>query len=328
MSQSRNVAPKPSDAGAESIGALPRPIIRKMRWPFPIIWIVPLVAAALTGYFLYERHRERGNEITIEFNEAPGLKPGESALIVRGVTVGQVKSVELSKDLQHVEIRARLATAYDSVARADTVFWLVRPEISLENISGLNTLMSGPYIEANPGSGAPSKSFKGLEQPPRPNFHGLKVVLHANTLGSLTPDSPVNYRGIKVGVVQDIRLSDEADSVNVTVIIWDRYRNLVRSNSEFWFVKGADIKGGLFSGLKLQLDSLRSILTGGVAFATPEKNPGDPVSEESQFFLNEESKDEWLKWKPKIPIEAKEAKIKSDKDESKSGSGLMPGVKH
>ncbi len=246
---------------------------------------------------------------------------------MRGVTVGQVKSVQLSKDLQHVEVRARLATAYDSVARADTVFWLVRPEISLENISGLNTLMSGPYIEANPGSGAQTKSFKGLEQPPRREFDGLKVILHANALGSLTLDSPVNYRGIKVGVVQDIRLSDEADSVNVTVIIWDRYRDLVRSKSQFWVVKGADIKGGLFTGLKVQLDSIRSILTGGVAFATPEKDPGNPVSEESQFFLNEESKDEWLKWKPKIPVEAKEAKIESGKDEKKSGGGVMSGVK-
>ncbi len=79
MSQPKNVAPKQSDAETESTGALPRPIIRKMRWPFPLIWVVPVVAAALTGYFLYERHRERGREITIEFTEAPGLKPGESA---------------------------------------------------------------------------------------------------------------------------------------------------------------------------------------------------------------------------------------------------------
>ncbi len=312
---------------SKSMSDPPRAIVRKMRWPFPIIWIVPVVAAALAGYFLYQRHQERGSEITIQFNEAQGLKPGESALVVRGVTVGQVKSVELSEDLQHVNVQARLATAYSSIAKTDTVFWLVRPEISLENVSGLNTLMSGPYIEANPGDGAPTKTFKGLEQAPRRDPHGMKIILHADQIGQLTLDSPVNYRGIQVGVVQDIRLSDVADSVNVTVVVWNRYRDLVRSNSQFWVVKGAELKGGLFTGVKLQLDSLRSILTGGVAFATPEKNSGEAVAENSQFFLNDQSKDEWLKWKPKIPIEPHESRIK-ETDESKSGGGLLGGTKH
>lgn len=105
-----------------------------------------------------------------------------------------------------------------------------------------------------------------------------------------------------MGVVQDVQLDSEADSADVIVHIWNRYKDLVRTNSQFWMIKGAGVEGSLFGGVKLKPNSLQSVVTCSVAFATPEKNPGNLVSAGAQSFLSEEAKEEWLKWKPKIHI--------------------------
>lgn len=316
---------EPSNAAhRESSEALPQPKIRKMRWPFPLIWIVPIVAAALAGYYLFDYHREHGLELEIQFTDGSGLTKEQTTLQVRGVIVGRVQAMTFSDDHKHAIAHCRINTDYSFVARQHTQFWLVKPELSLNNISGLSTIVSGPYIEARPGDGPPVFHFDGLLEPPIIDGPGVKVVLHADQLGQLVLRSPVMYRGIEVGLVQDIRLSDEADAANVTLYIWEPYSVLIRNNTQFWPEKGIDLKGGLFGGVKLKVDSLRALLTGGVAFATPE-NPGPEIQSGAQFNLNEQSKPEWLKWKPKIRIPGGQAPVAAQpKEQSK---GALPSLK-
>ena len=76
-------------------------------------------------------------------------------------------------------------------------------------------------------------------------------------LERLQPDVPVYYRGIEVGNVQNIQLGRDAAGVDIHVFVRRQYAVLVRLNSRFWVVTGADLKGGLFSGVHLKLDSLR-----------------------------------------------------------------------
>jgi paraquat-inducible protein B len=255
------------------------------------------------------------------------VKPGDTVVAVRGVAVGRVGSMELSGDHQHVLVHVRLTAADSSIARHDTLFWLVRPEVSLETISALSTVISGPYIEARPGGGAPATSFQGLTQAPIATTPGINIELRAERVGQLNADSPVTYRGIQVGVVQDVRLDDEADSADVTVHIWDRYKVLVRTNSQFWMIKGADVEGSLLGGVKLHLNSLRALVSGGVAFATPEKNPGNLVTPGAQFFLSEQAKEEWLKWKPKIRIPPHAAAPHPQSPAAQPQKNMLPSLK-
>jgi paraquat-inducible protein B len=149
-------------------------------------------------------------------------------------------------------------------------------------------------------------------------------VLHADRLGEITLDSPVTYRGVQVGNVQDIRLSDVADSTNITVFIWEPYTVLVRTNSAFWSVKGADLKGDLLNGIKLNINSLRSILTGSITFATPDKPIGKQIPSDGYFILNDAPRDEWLTWKPKIPISPGENSPPPPGVVPNSGSPALP----
>ena len=304
----------------------PRPIIKKMRWPFPIIWIVPVVAACLAGYYLYQHHQENGTQITIQFDDGSGIKPGETTVALHGVTIGHVKSIELTGDHQHAIAQVQLETSAEFLARADTLFWIVKPEVSFQNISGLNTLVSGPYIDCRPGEGAVTKTFAGLLSPPMIIGPGVKIILAADQIAQLSVDSPVTYRGLQVGIVKDIRLASTADSVNVTVFIWDHYKYLARTNSQFWMLKGADIQGSIFSGLKLKLGSVQNLLSGGVAFATPEKNYGEFITEGSTFVLHDQPKDDWLKWKTKIQLPTDDANKLEQKSAADSEKKQLPGI--
>ncbi len=296
-------------AEREDTAELPAARVTRRRWSAAVIWIVPLVAALVAGYLIYGRLKERGPEITIQFRDGSGIRVGQTPILYRGVQVGEVTGVGLSKDQRHVEIRARLQRSAAAIAREGSVFWVVRPEVGIGTITGLGTVITGPEIQALPGSGEERSQFTGLDSAPAAlELRGLKVVLRTSRLGSLQRNSPVYYRGVEVGVVQEATLSPDATGVHVHALIRNRYAPLVRANSVFWNVSGVSLSGGLFKGVQFKLESLRSLAAGGINFATP--NDSARAVEDGQVFpLHAEGRREWLNWAPRIPL-------RLDQDES------------
>jgi len=184
----------------------PHPIVTRIRWNALLIWLVPVVALGIAGYYLYDYLQDHGTLITIKFRDGSGLKPGETIVAHLGVQIGQVETVRLSPDQSQVLVGVRLGRAANGFARGGSLFWIVRPEVSTESISGLGTITSGPFLEAAPGSGDPDTEFTGLEQAPKALGPGLTLTLHAVRLERLQRDSPVYYHGIQVGVIQNIEL--------------------------------------------------------------------------------------------------------------------------
>lgn len=282
---------------------LPEAKIRRNRWNLSIVWVVPLLAAIVAGYLIYGRVQEFGPAITIRFKNGGGLKVGQTPINYRGVQIGEVTAIDLSEDQQEVVVKARLRRSAAPIARGGALFWIVRPDAGLYNIAALGTVFTGPEIEVAPGTGKPQSEFVGLESSPVPlEGKGLKVVLVTGHLGSLRPGSPVYYRGIEVGTVQDIRLSSNAVAAEIHLFIKQRYARLVRSGSRFWNVSGVDVNVGLFRGVEVNLESLRSLVLGGVAFATPSDPKAEPVRNGTVFSLYEKAEKEWLDWAPAIPI--------------------------
>jgi paraquat-inducible protein B len=287
-----------------AVAELPRPVVKKMRWPFPLVWLVPVLALVVAGYYYREHLKEQGPEIVLKFKDAGGLRPGQTQVTHRGVPVGKVTKVELSGDRLWARVHVRLDRAEDSFARTGTSFWVVRPEISGLSISGLGTVVSGPYIEAMPGGGERSTEFVGLAKAPLTAEDGLVVILHTDHLEHLSADAPVYYRGVQVGIIQAAQLGEDASRVDVYLLVWPQYRALVHTDTEFWVMNGFDLKGGLFTGVKAKLDSLTALVSGAVAFATPDEGKGVPAETGAEFPLNEEEKKEWSKWAPKISMTA------------------------
>jgi len=289
------------DAGAPD--DLPRARMKRHRWSFPVMWIVPAIAALIAGYLVYDQVREFGPKITIRFKDGSGLKAGRTLIQYSGVRVGEVKVVKLSEDLHDVVVEARLLRSAAALAREGSVFWIVRLGTELQDISNLGTVITGAYIQVLPGTGEPKTDFVGMEGSQAAlEPDGLEVVLHTKRLGSLKPSSPVYYRGIEVGAVRSVQLSAEATAAEIHVLIKPRFVKLVRSGSKFWNSSGADVKFGLFSGLEINVESLKSLVGGGIVFATPNDPKAKQVRNGTAFFLYDQPDKDWLEWAPRISI--------------------------
>jgi paraquat-inducible protein B len=279
----------------------------------PLIWVVPLLAVVVGAWMLLRDLRHRGPEITIEFSDATGLEAGTTVLQYKGVSSGLVDSVALKPDLSGTLVKVRVDKGAGDLARTGALFWIVRPEIGLGGVSGLDTLLSGVHLTVRPGSGPPATQFKGLEKAPPPEIpnRGKTFVLQSDRLGSLTTGAPIFYREFKVGEVETSRLADDSTSVLVRIHLEEPYVDLVRTNTRFWNTGGFNFKVNLM-GAQLKDTSLESLLSGGVAFASPDGDAFAPAAPDgTRFTLVADPEKEWLKWNPSIPIKSPESVSKS-----------------
>jgi len=297
-----------SPKNSEALDKLPRAKMRQHRWAFPVMWVVPVIAALLAAYLVYDQVREFGPTITIRFKDGSGLKAGRTPIQYNGVRIGEVKSVMLSEDLRDVVVEARLLRSAASVAREGSVFWIARLGSELQDISNLGTVITGAYIQVLPGTGKPQSDFIGMEDSQAALVpDGLEIVLRANRLGSLKPSSPVYYRGIEVGAVRAVQLSADATVAEIHALIKPRYVKLVRTSTKFWNSSGADVKFGLFSGLEINVESLKSLVAGGIVFATPNDPQAKQAKNGAVFPLYDQPAKDWLEWAPKISIPSEES---------------------
>lgn len=265
----------------------PAPAIRARR-RLPLVWLVPLVAVAIAGWLGWTTLRERGPLITIHFETGEGLEAGKTRIKHKDVELGIVQGVELAADLSHVSVTAQMSRAAAAHLRENTRFWVVKPRIGAGGVSGLGTLLSGAYIELDPGSGERRNDFVGLEEPPvvRSGAAGRSFTLHGDRLGSIEPGAPVFYRDIAVGEVQRIRFGEMAETVDVQVFVRAPYDEFVYDGSRFWRASGISVTTGP-NGVHLELESLRALLSGGIAFDTPiQARSGERATAGREFVLH------------------------------------------
>ena len=205
---------------------------------------------------------------------------------------GTVDSVRLSKDLSHVVVGATMVKEVETHLKDGARFWVVQPEISLSGVTGLNTLVSGDYIAFEPGAGKDTKTFKGLDRPPieADPAAGTKYVLSADNLGSLSKGAPIYFRGVTVGKVLDTTLAQDDSAVVVEIYITKPHDKLIHDGTLFWNVSGVKLDLGDILNASIQVASLQSLLSGGIAFANP-PDPGAAAQAGARFtLLNAEPK--------------------------------------
>jgi len=272
-------------SGHDPSGAAPAAVVER-KSGFSLVWIVPIVAALIGAWLWWDALQKRGPEITIEFHTAEGLEAGKTKILFKSVEVGEIGSVELKPDLSGVVCRAEMGPKTGPLLRESARFWVVRPRIGLAGISGLGTLLSGAYIEVDPGrEGDLTRSFVGLEEPPQTPLDapGLKLALDADALGSVGVGSPVSHRGLTVGKVEGYHLLSDGDALRIDIYIDPAYAHHVRADSRFWNASGIDLSFGA-EGLKFTATSLVSLLSGGVEFDTVGDESDSPPGKSGTLY--------------------------------------------
>ncbi|GJM24397.1 MAG: hypothetical protein DHS20C16_08120 [Phycisphaerae bacterium] len=267
-----------------------------------LIWIVPLLALILVGWIGYRAWYLRGTVITIHLDEGYDLRAGDDVRY-RGIAVGTIRSVVLGRNLDGIEIEAALHSNASGLARAGSRFWVVRPQLDVTGVAGLETIVGPRYLAVIPGDGPPSDRFVGLNDPPfvesiEPG--DLEITLATPRRGSLRAGAPVLYRQVQVGTILSVGLASDSASVEARVRIHKPYVRLIRPETQFWNAGGIDATFGI-RGMSIQTESIESLLAGGVGLATP-PFAGEVVRNGHRFRLADDADEEWLAWEPAIPI--------------------------
>lgn len=254
---------------------LPEALARRRRLP-QLVWVVPLVAALIGLWLVWQAVSQRGPSVQISFLSAEGLEAGKTRIRYKDVDVGEVTHIALSEDRRRVVVTAQLIKAAEPFLVEDTRFWVVRPRVSGGKISGIGTLLSGAYIGVDVGkSETPGREYEGLEVPPivTNGLPGKLVVLRAADVGSLDVGAPLFYRRLEAGEVVAVDLDGDGRHVTIRAFVhapFDRYLN---AHTRFWNASGVDLSLDA-NGVRLQSQSLASVVLGGIAFETPGDDPG------------------------------------------------------
>lgn len=269
-------------------GELPRPVLKHRRFNASLIWLIPALAALVALSLVVSNWLQAGPQITISFQSAEGLDAGKTPVKYKNVVIGRVKKIHLSSDRNRVLVTVALEKSAEGFATQDTRFWVVRPRIGLGGVSGIDTLLSGAFIGADVGdSKEPREEFKGLEAPPAVNHGapGRSFILHSDDLGSLDIGSPVYYRRIQVGRVASYELDKDGKGVSLHIFVDGPNDKFVTRSTRFWNASGVDVSIGA-NGLKLNTQSLATVLAGGVAFQDPAgPHDGTPAAEDAGYKL-------------------------------------------
>lgn len=280
-------------------------VVSKKRSRFSFVWIVPIIAALAGAWITITTIRNQGPEITIVFKSAEGLEANKTQIKFNGVEVGEIKSIQLADDYKSVIATARMSPRTEEFLHKDTQFWVVRPQISGANISGLSTLISGAYIGMEAGhSKEGARKFTALDNPPLEvdGITGRYFTLKTPNLGSLGPGTPIYFRRVQAGQVASYQMDEDGKYVDVKIFVQSPYDQFVTTDTRFWNASGLNVSLSA-SGLQLQTESFLSILIGGVAFETPEKSLDLPAAPENTVFTLSQSREEAFRPPPVNPQE-------------------------
>jgi paraquat-inducible protein B len=236
------------------------------------IWIIPLVAVAIGAWLAWDTLSKEGPTIKISFESGEGLQAGQSQLKYKDIVFGTVKSLELSPDRTHVIMTVATTRQAEPLLTEGTIFWVVKPRLFAGNVSGIETLLSGSYIGMLPAAkaGSSQREFVGREDPPVLGAYipGRTFLLKSKRVGAVSVGSPIFFRDLNVGEVLGWDVADMAEYVTIHAFVRAPYDTYVHDQTRFWNASGVSIKlGG--TGVEVQMESLKALLLGGVAFETP-----------------------------------------------------------
>jgi paraquat-inducible protein B len=290
----------------EQRAAVPRAATRRSR-RISVIWVIPLVAIAIGAWLAWDTWSKEGPTIRISFDTGEGLQAGQSQLKFKDIVFGTVKSLELSPDHTHVVVTVATTHQAKPLLTDQTIFWVVKPRLFAGNVSGLETLLSGSYIGMLPGeaAGKAQHEFVGREDPPilLANVPGHTFLLKAERLGSISLGSPVFFRDLNVGEVLGWDIADMAEYVTIRAFVRAPYDSYVHDETRFWNASGVSVKlAG--AGVEVQMESLKALLLGGIAFETPTAESRTQISLENHVFplFRDRERADAASYTRKIPV--------------------------
>jgi paraquat-inducible protein B len=258
-----------------------------------IIWFIPVIALIFGLWLGITAISEQGKTIQVEFENGVGIVPNKTEVRYKGLVTGMVKTVSPSDDLQHVIATIEMSKKFTDYLTENTRFWLVTADISLQGVSGLETLVSGSYINILPKPDESGSFFKSTQSyfvaqdgPPPLDMStpGLHLTLETTVLGSISQNSPITFKQMTIGYVSSYKYIENTKKIALNIFIEPEFAHLIKENSLFWNASGVQVTASLSTGVKVNTESLASIISGGIAVDTLSYQVELPPASNGQIF--------------------------------------------
>ncbi|OCG20074.1 hypothetical protein A9G22_01805 [Gilliamella sp. App2-1] len=259
------------------------------------IWIIPIVTAIVGLWIIYSHFTNKGTSFTLLAKDASGIVAGKTVIKNRSVDVGIVDEVTLSDDYKQVVIKGRIYNDMVPLLKNDSIFWVVKPEIGRDGVTGLGTILSGVYIELIAGNDTHSfqnKPFVLSDTPPLsdPSIKGIRLNLESEQNGVIPRGASVMFHGYRVGNVETSEFDVEARKMKYQIFITKPYDVLVTQNVRFWKEGGINLTLSSL-GANLDVPSLDVLMSGGISFDLPDGSKlGAPAEQNAVYKLYEDKK--------------------------------------
>lgn len=270
--------------------------ITKKSKKISIVWIIPFITLIISAILIWNNSFNKGSQITVSIIDADGIEAGKTLVKLHSVTIGKVTQVSLDENFNSAILTIQMNKGTDSLLRSDTLFWVVKTRVRGIDISGLDTLLSGAYIQCEVGNDPTySRSFKALETPPvtKPNVQGVNLNLQYKGTKTLVTGDPVLYKGFSVGNILSSEFDIDNNLVKHTIFIQDPYAKLLTNSTRFWVSSGIDFSLNT-SGLTVETESLNNLLQGSISFDNFSSYSSGSISLEKPFTVFDSKKSAYL----------------------------------
>ncbi len=226
--------PEPNRA-IPTASIVPAQTVAANRWRTRLWWLTAVCTVIAIGLAI-SSFRTQGKVLLVHFKEGHGLKAGDT-LHYRGIDIGAVTKVVVADNLEGVDVVIQLAPGNEKFAVAGSEFWIQRARLRLGQMSGLDTVLGAKYVGVIPGDGAgkPQYEFTGLENPLGiTDGEATEIRIQFPAGEGLEVGDAVRYRGIAVGEVTVVELTELADGVWVGVRLVGAARTFAQAGTQFW----------------------------------------------------------------------------------------------
>ena len=203
-----------------------------------------------------------------------------------GLTVGKVEKLELQNARKQIKATAYVeGQYYPLLAKAGSKFNVISPEISTSGVKNIDAALQN-YISVEAGSGKTETQFSLEDTDTLKTTYdsGFPVIVETSDAQGIQVEAPVLYRGMQVGIVKKMSLSELGDRVFIHLAIEHKYQHLVRNNTEFWAASGYTMDISL-QGVSMNSGTMSQLLNGGIAFSTPSGRVVQPQAKPNRHFL-------------------------------------------
>ncbi|MGF6087985.1 intermembrane transport protein PqiB [Pseudomonas sp. 18173] len=183
------------------------------------------------------------------FTENLGSLEVGSPVLYKQVKVGSVQSYQFSRTKKQLIIGVHIEKEYEDLVNASTRFWNASGITLTGGLTGgiqvksesLQSLMAGGIAFETPEAKAPLQKriprFRLFASHDDATQKGEVITIRLDRADGLRTGTPIRFKGLDVGKVEGVDLSEDLQSVLLTARITEVPERIARVGSQFWVVK-------------------------------------------------------------------------------------------